>query len=292
MPIQIHTIYQPSTIREAVDLLRASRHQARFLAGGTDIALSMPKETLSLIDISKLGLGYVHHSDHWCRIGATTTVADLRRSPVLEKLAGGLLRKVAESWGSEQISNRATIGGNLAHGSPSADMGPPLLTLDARLVLVGKTRRVVPVGSFWGSTGRTVLRDELLTEIVIPLPFRKRAAWEWQKFTTVGDAVSVVTVAIGILLGPNKTCANTRLALGAVGPKPLRVKAAERLLNGRRLSEPGLVDAVATEVVSCIEPIDDLRASSEYKHAVVKILVRQQLERISSSLGGESGSAS
>ena len=282
----IQAFYQPSSIREAVRLLRSGRGRGRVLAGGTDLAVQADRSLRFLVDITRLGLDYIRQRGNAWAIGATTTMAALEYSPKIRGLADGILARAASSCGSMQIRNMATVGGNLASASPAADTPPPLLALDAVVVLAGpRGRRKMPLADFFASPGKTALNGTLLVEIVIPpLPRGGRTGWSFQKLGRIQTDIAVVNVAAGLRVDPARRCTWARIALGAVAPTPMRARKAEALLIGHVL-EPGLVEHVAEEVAQEVRPITDLRASAGYRREMSRVLVRRALEECAERVG-------
>ena len=127
----------------------SGKGQARVVAGGTDVVVEGDDSVRFLIDITHAGLSYIRRRGTACVIGATTTMAELEASDVIQALAGGLLSRAARTCGSALIRNLATLGGNMANGSPAADMATPLLVLDAAVVMVdSKGRRKLPLAEY------------------------------------------------------------------------------------------------------------------------------------------------
>lgn len=248
------------------------------MAGGTDVAVQADPSIRYLVDVTRLGLSYVRRKGKNLVIGATTTMSELERSPVITALAGGMLSKAASTCGSVQNRNMATVGGNLANASPAADTATPLLVLEAQLVLAGsKGRRKVPLSDFFTGPCKTVLGGALLVEIIIPAPPRGgHAGWSFQKLGRNEADISIVNAAAGLQLDAHGNCKWARLALGAVAPTPLRIKSAESLLAGQPL-DAKLIERAAEEVARRVRPISDHRASGEYRREMSKVLARRAL---------------
>ena len=196
----IECFYQPTTLREALLLLRKVGKRGRIVAGATDIVMQADRSTRFLVDITRLGLNYVRGNNRGCVIGATTTMAELEHSPVIRALAGGILAKAASTCGSIQNRNMATVGGNLANASPAADTAAVLLALDAQVVVASSRRkRKIALAEFYSGPHRTVLNGELLEEVVIPaLPSGGRLGWSFQKLGRTETDISLVNVAAGL----------------------------------------------------------------------------------------------
>ena len=164
--------------------------------------------------------------------------------------------------GSIQTRNRATVGGNLANASPAADTATPLMALGATVEAAGAGgTREIPVHELFLGPGRTALREgELLTAVRVPtLPARAGSAF--QRCVRTAMDIAVVNCAAFVRLDADGAVAEARIALGAVGPTPLRAPAAENRLKGRRFDA-----AAAEEAAECAaedaRPIDDVRASA------------------------------
>src|ERR1035437_1056401 len=146
---KVEAFYRPANVREALRLLQSGKGRARVVAGGTDVVVDGDDSVRFLIDITHAGLSYIRRRGTACVIGATTTMAELEASDVIQALAGGLLCRAARTCGSVPIRNRATLGGNLANGSPAADMASPLLVLDAEVVMAdARGRRKLPLAEY------------------------------------------------------------------------------------------------------------------------------------------------
>jgi len=276
---QVEVFHQPRGIREAVRLLRAGGTQARMVAGGTDIVVQVGRDIRVLVDITRLPLSYIRWDEDAWAIGATTTMAEIENSPAIHALAGGILARAAATCGSIQIRNMATIGGNLANASPAADMAPPLLALDAAVVIADeRRRRVAPLDGFFRGPGQTILGTALLAEIRVPRPSaRGRSGWSFQKLGRTETDIALVNVAAGLTVDSKGVCNWARLALGAVGPVPMRARNAEKLLVGRKL-ERGSIEEACAEVGREIQPVGDIRAPAGYRREAACVLSGRALE--------------
>ncbi len=211
------------------------------------------------------------------QIGATTTMAALEESVLVQLLANGILAKAAASCGSPQTRNLATIGGNLANASPAADTATPLLVLDAEVVLQGaRTQRTLPLDQFFVAPHATNAKRELLTEIVVHNA-KPHTAYSFQRFSRTEMDIALVNVAAAVQLHRDHRCTHVRLALGAVAPTPMRALKAETALEGKVLTT-GLIKIAADIAADEISPITDLRASAEYRREISRVLVRRAIE--------------
>ncbi len=179
------------------------------------------------------------------------------------------------------MRNRATIGGNLATASPSGDMAPALLALDAvvRLASARGGEREAPLTDFCVDYRCTLLQEtEVITDVLIPIP-PARAAGRFEKVgLRTADAISVASVAAVMELD-GATCLKARIALGAVAPVAVRALAAEKALEGRDI-DAGSARECAALVHEDIMPIDDVRSSAEYRRWVAEAVVARNIMRI------------
>src|SRR5512135_2292152 len=146
---QLRAFHRPTTVATALRLFAAERRaggRGRFVAGGTDLVVQGDRSLRYLVDLTALPLRYVKARGAGWAIGATATMSDLERSAALRRFADGVLAEAAGTAGSPQIRNMGTVGGNLANASPACDLAPPLLALDASVVVAGAgARRTVPL---------------------------------------------------------------------------------------------------------------------------------------------------
>src|SRR5919106_4246921 len=237
-------MYQPNSVQEASRLVKDNGPGGRFLAGGTDLVIAIKEKgwvPRYVVDLKKLpGLsGIRENGDGSMTIGALTTMREIETSPVITRQYPFLAQSAAEV-GSIQIRNRATIGGNMANATPSADVAPSLIALNATAKIVSASgERSLPLEEFFRGPGQTVMRaEEILSEIRIPKT-SPRLVGEYIKFSPreMMD-LAYVGVAVAYTLGePEKTCQGVRIVLGAVSPTPMRARKAEAALEGQLLTE-------------------------------------------------------
>ncbi len=282
----IECFYQPTSIREALLLLRKVGKHGRMVAGATDIVTQADRSTRFFVDITRLGLNYIRGNNRGCVIGATTTMAALEHSTVIRAFAGGILAKAASTCGSIQNRNMATVGGNLANASPAADTAVVLLALDAHVVVASwRRKRQIALAEFYSAPHQTVLNGELLEEVIIPaLPSGGRLGWSFQKLGRTETDISLVNVAAGLQADARGRIKWARLTLGAVGPTPLRVRKAEELLLGNIMNEDLLTRASETAWRE-VSPISDSRASAEYRREMSAVLTRRALRECAAQAG-------
>jgi len=276
---KVEAFYRPESIPEAVRLLERGKGHARLVAGGTDLTVEAARSVRFLIDLTRAGLSYIRKRDSVCTIGATTTLAELEDSTAIRALAGGLISQAAATCGSVQIRNLATLGGNLAHGSPAADMVTPLLALDA-FVLVANAhgRSKMRLAQYLERSREHEMSRSLLVEVGIPdPPHGARCGWSFQKFGRTEIDISLVNAAAGLQLDGHGRVKWARLSLGAVAECPFRLLSVEQLITGRELDHTLLAEA-GDQVIREVKPVNDLRASAEFRRDLSRVLAGRALE--------------
>jgi carbon-monoxide dehydrogenase medium subunit len=274
--------YQPATLAEASRLLKENGPGGRFLAGGTDLVIAMKEKGLLpkyIVDLKRVpGLsGIRENKDGTIAIGALTTMYAIETSPVITKKYPFLAQSAAEV-GSIQIRNRATVGGNMANATPSADVAPSLIVLDATAKIASAdAERTVALEDFFRGPGQNIMNaDEILTEIMIPKT-GPQLVGEYIKFSPRDMMdLAYIGVAVAYNLGNDKKCQGVRIVLGAVAPTPIRAKNSEALLEGQVLTEE-LATKVGNEAAKESKPISDVRSSADYRRAMVGVMTKRAI---------------
>jgi CO/xanthine dehydrogenase FAD-binding subunit len=263
-------VVSPRTLHEAYQVLSTLPH--RPVAGGTDLLVQItgeigepPERVMNLWTLDELR-GIRVDGDALV-IGALTTYTQIRRSHEVAEFLPALA-EAAATIGAAQIQNRGTLGGNAANASPAGDTLPLLLATDAELVLgSGRGERTVPAAEFWPSYRQTALaQDELILRVRFPLAGQRRV-----RFRKVGtrraQAISKVVMALAWQPGPEGTWRDVRLALGSVAATPIRAAQTEAALEGSPPSSE-TADRAADTLRAEIQPIDDVRSTSDYRREV------------------------
>ncbi len=248
------------------------------LAGGTDlypqhVGRPMPSRMVDIGGLTELR-GIVE-TDEGFRFGALTRWADVAAAALPGSFDG--LRAAAREVGAVQVQRAGTIGGNLCNASPAADGVPVLLSLDASVELTSATgTRSLPLEAFLTGYRQTALGpDELLTAVVVP-----RVADDARSaFLKLGLrrylVISVVMVAAVVVLDASGAVADARVAVGACSPVAQRLRSLESELVGR---SPDEIDAATIDGhLGSLVPIDDVRATADYRRAAASVLVRRAL---------------
>ncbi|MFB3109201.1 MAG: xanthine dehydrogenase family protein subunit M, partial [Candidatus Binatia bacterium] len=274
-------IYQPSSVNEASEILRDRGPGGHFLAGGTDLIIAIKEKGLApkyLVDLKRIpSLSDIREQpDGGLSIGALTTMRQVETSPIIVTRLPFLAQSAAEV-GSIQIRNRATIGGNMANATPSADVAPALLALEAKARVAGRSgERVMGLEQFFRGPGETVMElGEILLAILIP-PIQAGLVGEYIKFSP-REMMDLATIGVAVtLVLSGKRCEQVRIALGAVAPTPMRARKAEAVLSGQILTEE-LAEKAGHEASMECKPISDVRSSAEYRKEMVRVNTKRAL---------------
>jgi CO/xanthine dehydrogenase FAD-binding subunit len=268
---------RPTDLAEALRL--AAEPDTRVLAGGTDLFPAAGERPLRGRHVDVTALEALHGiavRDDWIRIGAAVTWSEIARARLPP--AFNALRAAAREVGGVQIQNRGTIAGNLCNASPAADGVPPLLILDAEVELAStRGGRRVPLGEFvCGNRRTTLLPGEIMTAVIVPRP----AATAQSSFLKLGArrylVISIVMIAVMLDIRHGRVH-DARVAAGACSAAAGRLKEVERRVIGAP-ADSGLGSLVKSEHLSSLSPIDDLRATAEYRRDAALTLVRRALE--------------
>jgi carbon-monoxide dehydrogenase medium subunit len=282
--------YEPKTIEEACSLLSQFGEDAEVLAGGTDLIPRIRRGLLApnhIVNIKKIpGLDSITgEAENGLDIGALITLAELAGNPVIRDRFP-MIRTAANSIGSLQVRNLATLGGNLCNAAPSADMAPALLALESTVNIAGsKGRREIPLEEFFLGPGEANLqKGEILTEIHVPFP-RPHAKQVYVKHSVRRSMdIALVGVAVCLCFDEKRgVCREARIALGAVAPTPIRARETEKMILGKTLKEiplPSIGEVVSSEA----SPISDVRGSARYRSEMVSSLTIRALKSLRSKV--------
>ena len=275
--------HEPLNMEEACQVMSGFGSRAKLLAGGTDLIVNMKKGTQSpehVVSLSRINdLKGVTFAKGRIRIGACVTAAELCESEKIKTLFRAL-HQGASDLGSPLIRNLATIAGNLVSARPAADLPPPLMAYDAKVVLMKESgEREIPLEDFFTGPGETMIEpDEIVKEILVEKPRDCSGAGYIKLGVRKALEISLVNVAAFVSLDdPDGAIQSARVVLGAVAPTPMRAHSAEKVLLGEKPGEALFVRA-GEAAAEDSKPIDDFRAGAEYRRAMVEVLTRRTLD--------------
>ena len=267
-------------IQEVSRFLLKHKGEASLLAGGTDLLVNIRNGNLRpqyVIDLHLLhGMKEITPlPDGGVRIGALATLSQVASHPIVQKDYQALSEAIL-TVGSPQIRNVGTVAGNICNASPAADTAPPLLIFEARVNIADPDEsRVLPIQDFFKGPGLTALDEGEIVETIDLPPCSESAASCYIKLGRT-RGMDLAVVGLGVLVNRKR---KTRLAFASVGPTPLRIKSAEKILS-KDPFENSRVEQAVQSVMKTIQPVSDVRASKEYRAAMTAVLMKRALEII------------
>ncbi len=278
------TLHRPASADEACALLAGFGDDAAVYAGGTELLLLMKLGLLRprhLVDVKRIpGFGDIVDGPRLA-IGSAVTHRAVERSPLVRARCA-LIGAVARNVANVRVRNVGTVGGNLAFADPHSDLATLFLTLDATVELVSvHGRRELPLdGCVRGPWETARAADELLTSVRLSSwPNRSYAAYvKFGVHERPTLAVAVVLALDGTAARGGERIRGVRIAVGCVGPRPVRMAAAEAALTGASIGDVETAARTAADAAAeHVDPADDLYGSADYKRDMVAVFVRRAL---------------
>jgi CO/xanthine dehydrogenase FAD-binding subunit len=278
------TYFQPADLKQARSIL-AKHPDAAIVAGGTDLIVAarsgkspLPASLIAIHSLRELS-GIEANRAGGLKIGALTTHGDLETSDIIRR-SWAALSDAAALVGSPATRHLGSIGGNIWNASPAMELGSPLLIFDATVELASSGRpRRVPFSSFVVGPGQNDARPgELLTSVRLPaLKVRGRAGSAYLRLEyRQSMEIAIVGAAAMIAVDKRGRCTEARVALTAVAPTCVRAPGSEEMLRGKAI-ESEVIDRAAQAASDSARPIDDVRATADYRRAMVSVIVRRAL---------------
>jgi aerobic carbon-monoxide dehydrogenase medium subunit len=264
----------PETLDDALTALRGRGEDAKVLAGGHSLLplmkLRLAAPTL-LVDLRRVpGLRGVQRENGQWKIGAMTRHADLQGNADL-----GPVGQATALIADQQVRNRGTIGGSLAHGDPASDLPTVFVACEGALTIAGAggTREVAAADMFEDYLTTAVGESEIVTEVRVP----SFDGWgsSYLKFTRRAEDWAMVAVCAMVKKAGDGSVEDVRIALTNMGSTPLRARAAEDALRGKGTDA---IAAAAEQAAEGTDPPGDLNATPDYKRHLARVLTRRALE--------------
>src|SRR5215207_11608513 len=268
--------HRAESVDDAVRALTDGGEDAKLLAGGHSLVPLMKVRLAApslLVDVSGLDelRGVQIENGRW-RIGAGTRHADLQDRDEL-----GVVARAASLIADQQVRNRGTIGGSLAHGDPASDLPTVLLALDGEVNARGPNgeRKIAAADLFQDYLTTALAHDGVITDV--RMPALEGYGFGYQKFTRRAEDWAMVGVCALVSRAADGTCDDVRIGLTHMGATPLRASAAEDALRGGQLDD-GAIAAAAEQAAEGTDPPGDLNATPEYKRHLARVLTRRALQ--------------
>jgi carbon-monoxide dehydrogenase medium subunit len=271
----------PESLDEAIRALADGGEDAKLLAGGHSLIPLMKLRLAApslLVDLRKVpGMRGVERHDSGFKVGAMTPHSEVARRDEL-----GVASRAAGLIADQQVRNRGTIGGSLAHADPASDFPAVLLACDGEVVARGSGgERTIPAAELFEDYLTTSLApDEVIIEV--RLPAMEGFGFGYQKFNRRAEDWAMVGVCALVRRAGDGSCEDVRIGLTHMGSTPLRASAAEEALRGGALDADSIRRA-AEQAAEGTEPPGDLNATPDYKRHLARVLTRRALEEAAKS---------
>ena len=268
--------YKPGSVQEAIELLVKHGYEAKLLAGGQSLVPMMnfrvarPEVLVDLNGITELA--YIREEGDRIAIGALTRERDVEISPIVKEKCP-LLAGAISNIGHVPIRCRGTIGGSLAHADPSAEIPTATTALGATFKVAGPDGvRELTAGELFLTYLTTSLEPaEIIVEARIPV-MTPEMGWSFLELNRRHGDFAIVGVATLLTMAADGTCKEARIAVGGVGPVPMRAEKAEALLAGKVLTDE-LIDQAGALAAQEAEPDSDYHASADYREDLTRVYV-------------------
>jgi len=274
--------HSANSVAEAISLLQQYGDEAKLLAGGHSLIPSM-KLRLStpghLVDLGKIsGLAYIRQEDGAVAVGAMTTYVTLEGSDVIQRYFALLPEGIAQI-GDQQVRNRGTIGGSVAHSDPAADTPGMVLALKADILAQGSNGvRTIKANDFFMDLFQTALEPgEVITEIRFAKP-SARTGSAYEKLANKASHYAVVGCAAVVTLDTDGTCTSASVVITGASVKPTRAGAVEAALVGKKLDAATIADA-ASHAADGLELVGDIHGSKEYRAQMATVMAKRAIAR-------------
>lgn len=284
--------YRPKTLEQLKNYLKDFQYNSRILAGGTDFVPGFVQKShrfnsiTHLIDINFISeLKAITLADGFISIGSAVTFSEITKNELINKFFP-LLAKAAQTVGSLQIRNKATVVGNFVNNAPCADSVPPLLVYDTSIKIVSpENEKIITLNEFLLNPYETQLnKNECVTEIRIPILIKNYLSDFYKLGRRSAMSISRITLAF-LLFEEKKVIKEFRIASGAITPIGKRFFELENLFIGRELNSDTFME-IAGKLGEHILKTTGLRWSTSYKLPVVQQMLYQLLEKNSGEKPG------
>jgi len=270
------------SVDEAIALMKQYGDDAKFLAGGHSLLPTMKlrlAQPAHLIDLGRIdGLSYIREVGDSVTVGAMTTYITLQRSDVIAQNFALLPEGIADI-GDQQVRNRGTIGGSVAHSDPAADTPGMVLALKGTIVTRGPDgARTISADNFFKDLFETDLKPgEVITEIRFAKPAAHTGS-AYEKLANRASHYAVVGCAAVITTDGSGTCTAASVVITGASVKPTRASAVEAALVGKKLDEATIAEA-ASHAADGLEIVSDIHGSQEYRAQMATVMAKRAITR-------------
>ncbi len=271
--------YHPATtVDEAIALLKQYGDEAKVLAGGHSLIPAMKlrlNQPGHLVDIGRVqGLSYIREEGNEVAVGAMTTYTMLARSDTIRQHFAALAEAAAKV-ADQQVRNRGTIGGSIAHADPAGDVPAVVLAFKANVVVQGPNgKRTIKADDFFVGTFETALQpDEIVTEIRLAAS-AARTGSAYVKLANKASHYAVAGCAAVVTLDNDGTCSSASVTITGAATKISRASAVEAALVGKKLDE-STVEQAASHAADDLELVADIHGSKDYRAHMTSVVTKR-----------------
>ena len=270
------------SVDEAIALMQQYGDDAKFLAGGHSLLPTMKlrlAQPAHLIDLGRIqGLSYIREEDGAVAVGAMTTYVTIGNSDVVRQNFP-ILPEAISSIGDQQVRNRGTIGGSVAHSDPAADLPGVVLALKADILVQGANGiRTIKADDFFQDLFQTALEPgEVITEIRFAKP-AARTGSAYEKLPNKASHYAVVGCAAVVTLDTDGTCTSASVVITGASVKPTRASAVEAALVGKKL-DAATIAAATSNAADGMEMVGDIHGSKEYRAQMAGVMAKRAIAR-------------
>ncbi len=270
------------SVDDAIALMQQHGNDAKFLAGGHSLLPTMKlrmAQPTHLIDLGRItGLSYIREVGDTVTVGAMTTYVTLQRSDIIAQNFALLPEGISEI-GDQQVRNRGTIGGSVAHSDPAADTPGMVLALRATIVTRGPDgARTISADNFFKDLFETDLKPgEVITEIRFAKP-APRTGSAYEKLANKASHYAVVGCAAVITQDGSGVCTAASVVITGASVKPTRASAVEAALVGKKLDAATIAEA-ASHAAHGLEIVADIHGSKEYRAQMATVMAKRAITR-------------
>ena len=270
------------SVDEAIALMQQYGDDAKFLAGGHSLLPTMKlrlAQPAHLIDLGRIqGLSYIREEDGAVAVGAMTTYVTIGNSDVIRQNFP-ILPEAISSIGDQQVRNRGTIGGSVAHSDPAADLPGVVLALKADILVQGANGiRTIKADDFFQDLFQTALEPgEVITEIRFARP-AARTGSAYEKLPNKASHYAVVGCAAVVTLDTDGTCTSASVVITGASVKPTRASAVEAALVGKKL-DAATIAAATSNAADGMEMVGDIHGSKEYRAQMAGVMAKRAIAR-------------
>lgn len=252
----------PGSAKEAAALMNKLKGKAVVVAGGTRLSRALLPSVETVIDLADLPLKHVKADKKWLRIGALCSIAELEKSPLLEKWAGGVIAQAASGWSNALARSMGTVGGNVSRAHPHNSLPPVFLALDAVVVCSdGRAEKVLPLAEILEpAMMRQIGTRYIVVEVCVPAATRTWSA-ALARLAITKTSWEATTSCVAAVDRQDGSVRSARVVVGSVLPRATRMGRAEAVLDGKPCSE---ASARAAEAAVAAE-LKELTGGAEAK---------------------------